>query len=57
MREGFSVSATIEALHFLIPCTICDEVVVKGDDCPSSGVDHSWWSSESGSTRPEEYLS
>ena len=38
MREGFSVSATIEALHFLIPCTLCDELVVKGDDCPSWGV-------------------
>ena len=35
MREGFSVSATIEALQFLIPCTLCDELVVKGDDCPS----------------------
>ena len=35
MRKGFSVSATIEALQFLIPCTLCDELVVKGDDCPS----------------------
>ena len=35
MREGFSVSATIEVLLFLIPCTLCDELVVKGDDCPS----------------------
>ena len=35
MREGFSVSATKEALQFLIPCTLCDELVVKGDDCPS----------------------
>ena len=34
MREGFSVSATIEALQVLIPCTFCDELVVKGDDCP-----------------------
>ena len=29
------VSATTEALQFLIPCTFCDELVVKGDDCPS----------------------
>ena len=35
MREGFSVSATIGALQFLIPCVFCDELVVKGDDCPS----------------------
>ena len=35
MREGFSVSATIEALKFFIPRTLCDELVVKGDDCPS----------------------
>ena len=34
MRKGFSVSATIEALQFLIPRTLCDELVVKGDDCP-----------------------
>ena len=34
--KGFSVSATIEALKFLIPLTLRDElVVVKGDDCPS----------------------
>ena len=35
MRKGFSVSATIEALQFLIPRTLCDELAVKGDDCPS----------------------
>ena len=35
MRKGFSVSATIEALQFLIPRTLCDELVVKGDDYPS----------------------
>ena len=35
MREGFSVSATTEALQFLIPCIFCDELVVKGDDCSS----------------------
>ena len=36
MTKGFSVSATIiEALQFLIPRTLCDEVAVKGDDCPS----------------------
>ena len=37
MREGFSTPATIEveALQFLIPCTLCDELVVKGDHCPS----------------------
>ena len=35
MRKGFSVSATKEALQFLIPRTLCDELVVKGDDCPS----------------------
>ena len=35
MREVFSVSAAIEALQSLIPCTLCDELVVKGDDCPS----------------------
>ena len=35
MRRGFSVSATIEALQFFIPRTLCDELVVKGDDCPS----------------------
>ena len=35
MRKGFSVSATIEALQFLIPRTLCDELVLKGDDCPS----------------------
>ena len=35
MRQGFSVSATIEALQFLIPRTLCDELAVKGDDCPS----------------------
>ena len=45
MREGFSVSATMEALQFLIPCTFCDELVVKGDDGPSwrgsrRGVQH-----------------
>ena len=35
MREGF-ISATVEALQqFLVPCTLCDELVVKGDDCPS----------------------
>ena len=32
---GFSVSVTIEALQFLIPRTLCDELVVKEDDCPS----------------------
>ena len=41
MRKGFSVLATIEALQFLIPRTLCDELVVKRDDCPSSGVYHS----------------
>ena len=35
MRKGLSVSATIEALQFLIPRTLCDELVVKEDDCPS----------------------
>ena len=35
MRKGFPVSATIEALQFLIPRTLCDELAVKGDDCPS----------------------
>ena len=35
MRKGFSVSATIEALQFLIPRILCDELAVKGDDCPS----------------------
>ena len=35
MTEGFSVSTTIEALQFLIPCTFCNEMVVKGHDCPS----------------------
>ena len=35
MRKGFSVSATIEALEFLIPRTLYDELAVKGDDCPS----------------------
>ena len=25
----------MEALQFLLPCTFCDELVVKGDDCPS----------------------
>ena len=36
MRKGFSVSATIEALQqFLISRTLCDELAVKGDDCPS----------------------
>ena len=36
MRKGFSVSATIiEALQLLIPRTLCDELAVKGDDCPS----------------------
>ena len=35
MRKGLSVSATIEALQFLIPRTLCDELAVKGDDCPS----------------------
>ena len=34
MRKGFSVSATIEALQFLVPRTLCDELVVKGDECP-----------------------
>ena len=34
MRKGFYISATIiEALQFFIPCTFCDELVVKGDDC------------------------
>ena len=36
MRKSFSVSATIiEALQFPIPRTLCDELAVKGDDCPS----------------------
>ena len=36
MKKGFSVSATIiEALQSLIPRTLCDELAVKGDDCPS----------------------
>ena len=35
MREGFSISATIEAVKLLVPCTFCDELVVKGNDCPS----------------------
>ena len=35
MRKGFSVSATIESLQFLIPRTLRDELVVKGDYCPS----------------------
>ena len=30
MPKGFSVSATIEALQFLIPLTLCDKLVVKG---------------------------
>ena len=34
MREGFSVSATIEALQFLIPCNFCDELVEKADEMP-----------------------
>ena len=35
MREGFSISATYDAIQqFIIPCTVCDELV-KGDDCPS----------------------
>ena len=36
MREGFSVSATTEALQqFLIPCAFCDELVMKkGDEMP-----------------------
>ena len=34
MREGFSLSATVEALQLLIPCPIYGELV-KGDDCPS----------------------
>ena len=38
MRKGFSVSATIEALQFLIPRTLCDELAVKWDDCPSGRV-------------------
>ena len=29
MREA------VEALQFLIPCRLSDELVVKGDDCPS----------------------
>ena len=35
MREDFSLPATVEALQLLIPCPIYDELVVKGDDCPS----------------------
>ena len=35
MREDLSVSATIEALQFLFWRTPCDELAVKGDDCPS----------------------
>ena len=36
MKKGFSVSATIiQALQFLIPRTLCDELAVKGDDGPS----------------------
>ena len=35
MRKGFSISATIETLQFLIPRTLCNELAVKGDDCPS----------------------
>ena len=34
MSADFFVSATIEALQFLMSCTFCDELVVKGDDCP-----------------------
>ena len=34
MRKGFSVSATIEALQILILRTLCDELAVKGGDCP-----------------------
>ena len=34
MRRGFTVSATIEALQFLIPRTPCDELAVERDDCP-----------------------
>ena len=37
-REGFSVSATVEALQFLIPCTLCDELGVKGYDCLSRRI-------------------
>ena len=35
MRKGFSVSATIEALQFLIQRTLGDELAVKGDGCSS----------------------
>ena len=35
MRKGFSASSTIKALQFLIPRTLCDELAVKGDGCPS----------------------
>ena len=35
MTEGFSLPATVEALQLLIPCPIYDELVVKGEDCPS----------------------
>ena len=31
---GFSVSATIETLQFLILCAFCDGLVVKGDEMP-----------------------
>ena len=33
-HERASVSATVEALQFLIPCPFCGELV-KGDDCPT----------------------
>ena len=41
MREGFSNSAIIEALQFLIPGTFCDELVAKVMNA-HLGVDHSW---------------
>ena len=35
MREGWSPSATGEALQFPVPVSFCDEMVMEGDDCPS----------------------
>ena len=58
MREGFSVSAIIEALQFLIPCTFCDELVAKGDGMAIlAWIDHSTWGSKSSLTRQERHYS
>ena len=54
MRKGFSVSATIEALQFLIPCALCDELMVIGDDslsrCVSLVVKFNIWLNKTKST-------